>query len=134
MSGKSLKLFRAQVLLLMAVMNYLKAQYWRRWQCFHPTRTGLNLCCMKTLTLLWRRSLSYGNQSIDLLCKSKYWFLYHRDLRHKRVKILEKLMNLPNRIGFTIETLKTYTVVQPSIDWKLFWAQKTPRILIDVNI
>ena len=62
------------------------------------------------------RSLSYGNQSIDLLCKSKDWFLYHRDLRHKRVKILERLMNLPNRIGFTIETLKTYTVVQPSID------------------
>ena len=28
------------------------------------------------LTLLWRRSLSYRNKSIDLLCKSVAWFLY----------------------------------------------------------
>ena len=28
-----------------------------------------------------RRPLSYRNQSIDLLCKSIDWFLYHRDLR-----------------------------------------------------
>ena len=40
------------------------------------------------LALSWRRSLSYRNQSIDLLCKSIDWFLYHRDLRHERVKIL----------------------------------------------
>ena len=38
------------------------------------------------LTLSWRRSLSYRNQSIDLLCKSIEWFLYDRDLRHERVK------------------------------------------------
>ena len=28
-------------------------------------------------TLSWRRSLSYRNQSIDLLCKSVDWFLWH---------------------------------------------------------
>ena len=38
------------------------------------------------LTLSWRRSLSYRNQSIDLLCKSMDWFLYDNDLRHERVK------------------------------------------------
>ena len=38
------------------------------------------------LTLSWRRSLSYRNQSIDLLCKSIEWFLYDRDLRRERVK------------------------------------------------
>ena len=38
------------------------------------------------LTLSWRRSSSYRNQSIDLGCKSINWFLYDRGLRHKRVK------------------------------------------------
>ena len=36
------------------------------------------------LTLSWRRSLSYRNQSIDLLYKSMDWFPYDRDLCHKR--------------------------------------------------
>ena len=39
------------------------------------------------LTLSVRRSLSYRNQFIDLLCKSMDWFLYGRDLRHERVEI-----------------------------------------------
>ena len=38
------------------------------------------------LTLSWRRSLSYRNQSIDLLSKSMGWFLYDNGLRHERVK------------------------------------------------
>ena len=38
------------------------------------------------LTLSWRRSLSYRNQSIDLQSKLIDWFLYNRDLRHERVK------------------------------------------------
>ena len=38
------------------------------------------------LTLLQRRSLSYRNQSIDLLCKSMDSFVYVRDQRHERVK------------------------------------------------
>ena len=38
------------------------------------------------LTLPWRRSLSYGNQSNDLQRKSMDWFLYERDFRHERVK------------------------------------------------
>ena len=41
------------------------------------------------LTLSWRRSLSYKNQSIDspliCSCKSMDWFLYERNLRHVRV-------------------------------------------------
>ena len=39
-----------------------------------------------SITLSWRRFLSYRNQSIDLLCKSMDWFLYDRDLCHERVK------------------------------------------------
>ena len=42
--------------------------------------TLLNLC----LTLSWRRSLSYRNQSIDFQSKRMDWFLYDRDLRSSR--------------------------------------------------
>ena len=38
------------------------------------------------LTLSRRRSISYRNQSIDLLCKSMEWFLYDIGLRRERVK------------------------------------------------
>ena len=39
------------------------------------------------LTLSWRRSLSYRNQSIDLQSKSMDWFLYDIGLRDERVKL-----------------------------------------------
>ena len=44
-----------------------------------------------TLTLSWRRPLSYRNQSIDLLCKSMNWFLYDNGPSHERVKPTLKL-------------------------------------------
>ena len=37
------------------------------------------------LTLSWWMSLSYRNQSIDLICKSMEWFLFDRNLHHERV-------------------------------------------------
>ena len=39
----------------------------------------------------WRRSLSYGNQCLDLLCKSLGWLLYCRDHRQERVIMKQKL-------------------------------------------
>ena len=39
-----------------------------------------------SLTLSWRRPLTYRNQSIDLRNKSMDWFLYDNGLRHERVK------------------------------------------------
>ena len=42
------------------------------------------------LTLSWQRSLSYRNQSIDLLCKSVDWFLYNNGFRHERVNSLTR--------------------------------------------
>ena len=42
------------------------------------------------LTLSSRRSLSYRNQSINLVFNSVDWFLYGRDLRHERVKVRNK--------------------------------------------
>ena len=41
-----------------------------------------------SLTLSWRGSLSYRNQSLDLQSKSMDWFLYDNGLRHERVKAL----------------------------------------------
>ena len=41
-----------------------------------------------TLTLSRRSSLSYRNQSPDLLCKSMDWVLYERKLRHKGVNLI----------------------------------------------
>ena len=45
------------------------------------------------LTLAWRKSPSYRNQPIDLLCKSMTCFLYDRDLRHEWDNIFEVLQN-----------------------------------------
>ena len=39
------------------------------------------------LTLSWRRSPSYRNQSFDLHWKLIDWFLYDRDLHHERFNI-----------------------------------------------
>ena len=39
-----------------------------------------------SLTLSWRRPLSYRNQSIYLRSKSMDWFLYDNGLLHERVK------------------------------------------------
>ena len=45
------------------------------------------------LTLSRRRSLSYRNQSINLLRKSMDWFLYDKGLRHERVNIMLFFLN-----------------------------------------
>ena len=41
---------------------------------------------------LFRRSMVYRNQSIDLLCKSVDQFLYERGLSHERVKLSKNIM------------------------------------------
>ena len=52
-------------------------------------RTDSRCMWMKTvLNLLWRRSLLYRNQSIDMQNKSMDWFLYDKSLWHERVNAL----------------------------------------------
>ena len=46
-----------------------------------------------SLTLGCRRSLSYRNQSIDLLCKSMDWFLYDRE------RVMKELMKPMRQIS-----------------------------------
>ena len=43
-----------------------------------------------TLTLSWRRPLSYRNQPIDLQSKLMNWFLYDNGVRHERVKYIKQ--------------------------------------------
>ena len=44
----------------------------------------VNMSLSLIITLSWQTSLSFRNQSIDLLSKSMNWFLYDKDLRHER--------------------------------------------------
>ena len=63
----------------------------QKWQIFSSSipkliKKNYNPRNTSTLTLSWRRPLSYRNQSIDLRSKSIDWFLYDNGLRHERVK------------------------------------------------
>ena len=58
-------------------------------ECYFSTNKGRRTSVSdlrETLTLSWRRPISYRNQSIDLL--RKYWFLYDIGLHHERVKVV----------------------------------------------
>ena len=74
-------------------------QFWSSvFKCVNHTVIMVEIFCCKfflsssvscqyyLLTLLWQRSLSFTNQSIDFFYKSMDWFLYDNDLRHERVK------------------------------------------------
>ena len=67
---------------------------------------------LSNLTLSWRRLLSYRNQSIDLRCKSKDWFLSDNGLRHERVNSFQPLTIFTKKFllrclaGFWIRLLK----------------------------
>ena len=69
------------------------------------------------LTLSWRRSLSYRNQSIDLLCKTIDWFLNDRDFCHERVKwdILQAKIWLSSRF---LQCLKAIVLMLQDATWK----------------
>ena len=59
------------------------------------------------LTLSWRRSLSYRNQSIDLLNTSMDWFLYDNGPRHERVKMQLVLIFVVVSLHFSNLIVKT---------------------------
>ena len=79
------------------------------------------------LTISWWRSLSYRNQSIDLVCKSMDWCLYGRDLCHERVKSEERAKkNLVISIYFYSKMKPVFPRMKNPNSW-IFW---TFRILI----
>ena len=55
---------------------------WKYWQVRYDFEAAVD---KKGFTLLWKRSLSYRNQSIDLFCISVDWFHYNSDLRHEEI-------------------------------------------------
>ena len=70
----------------------------------------------QSLTLSWRRLISYRNQSIDLLLKSMDWFLYDIGLRHERVNKgnkSEKHLCLPWKSRF-LQKLETVLWIKHS--------------------
>ena len=80
--------------------------FWSFWRRYETSKSVVSLQCIYIyffsgiqclinrihLGFSWRRSLSYGNQCLDLLCKSLDWFLYDRDHRHERVITKQKFL------------------------------------------
>ena len=66
-------------------------------QMLHSTGNLLEMRALvqSGLNLSWRRSLSYRNQSTDLLWKSRDWFLYDKNLSHETVIIGLKVLLSP---------------------------------------
>ena len=90
------------------------------------------------LTLSWVRSLSHKNQSIDLQCKSMDWFLYDRNLRHERVKVICSRY-IPNTPGLRPVTLLKKRLWQRGFPENFVKYLKTPflqntsgRLLLDI--
>ena len=68
------------------VVLHNTGKYWKKWK--HVTKWVNKYRLTRVIsTLSWRRSLSYRNQSIDLLTKSIDWFLYNNNFRHERIKL-----------------------------------------------
>ena len=72
------------ILAVLIVVLYKQNLQTYCWSNYFKTHLLKRLYCI--LSLSWRRSLSYRNQSIDLLRKSVDWFLYDNGLHHERVK------------------------------------------------
>ena len=69
------------------VFRYIIDSFLINFPCFSPWKHQKPFGVLVFSPLSWRRSLSYRNQFIDLLCKSMDWFLYDRDLLHERAKM-----------------------------------------------
>ena len=83
---------------------------------FMPIRVRLRISHL----ILIRRSLSYRNQPIDLLCKSMEWFLYDRDLRHKRIN--DKICEICEaKFGYSKWILFFFTEKTENLYGFVFW-------------
>ena len=68
-------------------MEVLGESYFDEWFSFLLALRNASHEITQSLTLSWRRPLSYRNHSIDLQSKSVDWFLYDSDLHHERAKM-----------------------------------------------
>ena len=82
-----------------------------------------------SLTLSWRRPLSYRNQSIDLHSKWMYWFLYDNGLRHERVKENEICINSKAPIFYLLMKISILILTKSGENLKLLWLETWRMIL-----
>ena len=104
--------------------------------CGKIFKLRLTLLTCYVLAFLWRRSLSYRNQSIDLQSNSLDWLLYDRGLRHERVKGLSWTCKVFQWCLMSQESQLTFNLVCPStgsidftnryIQWSLWKKQRFP--------
>ena len=93
-----------------------------------------------TLTLSWRRPLSYRNQSIDLQSKSMDWFLYDRGFRHERVKYEVKIQakdaqrwSFSFSVGHTERKSSILKKTDNGTGW-WFWLNFLCNFLTDISV
>ena len=77
----------------------------------------------QTLTLSWRRSLSYWNQSTDWL-KSMEWFLYDRNLLHVRVKVLHECASQIEELCMCLSIFSSYTKINQLVYYLLMYCNQ----------
>ena len=76
-----------------------------------------------TLTLSWRRSQSYRNQSIDLLCKSIDQSLHDWDLRHEKAKWKPQSISVKAAFHFSNRPFSANLGFQSSRRFFLSWLE-----------
>ena len=65
-----------------------KGYIWNKWVNSLYVSNFIFLNAVIPFNSSWRTSLSYRNQSIDLLSKSMDWFLYDEDVRHEGLRAM----------------------------------------------
>ena len=82
--------------------NFKNKLHWRNCSHHLQHQSKLYKNCARhqifliSLTLSWRRPLSYRNYSTDLICKWMGWFLYDNGLPHERVKSINNYLTVSN--------------------------------------
>ena len=73
-----------------------------------------------------RRSQSYRNQYIDLLCKSIDWFLFGKDVRYERVNVKELLQAMKG-LSIIRHNSKHFSARQQKLNLKLSFETQSFR-------
>ena len=112
----------ATYLLKLRHINVSASLLWLIQVCLHCDR--LKNVWTYALTLSWWKSLSYRNQVTNLQCRSMNWFLYDRDLHHKRVQF-HKIVEVINWI--CCSKYVNSTACSNCASTKIFWNEMTRK-------
>ena len=122
----------------------IKRCYTRLFLVFLQMPLCLSVPVQKSLTLSWRRPISYRKQSTDLLRKSMDWFLYDISLRHERVNKVRNDHGNTQRWEFSVLDRKhpfwtnlTQKIKVVSRSWNLvprtIWSKKSKlSVLVEI--